>query len=382
MKKVFSMLVIMALCINLMAQGMNFSEDNWETILAKAKAENKIVFVDAYAVWCGPCKWMDANVFSDTKVGEFYNETFINAKIDMEKGEGRDIAKQYKVRAYPTFLFINGDGELVHRGVGGRPVDKFIALGEAANDPTMQLLGLEQQYNKGERGGEFMIRYAAALEDGGMDVAKVSDEYLSALDSYDDKGVMSFIYETTKQSTQKGFSIMADNLEAFSEEFGEDKVIQKVDYAIQRVHFSSLEKMAEMYEKYLPEIAKKLTAKHKMQYYMYARTKEAPKLFFEAAAAYYDEYEADDWTELNAASWHVYETSQDEAEFTKACDWAKKSVEMDANYSNMDTLAALYFKLGKKRKAKKWANKAIASAKENGENAASTKKLLKQIEAL
>ena len=115
---------------------------------------------------------------------------------------------------------------------------------------------------------------------------------------------------------------------------------------------------------------------------MYARTKEAPKLFFEAAAAYYDEYEADDWTELNAASWHVYETSQDEAEFTKACDWAKKSVEMDANYSNMDTLAALYFKLGKKRKAKKWANKAIASAKENGENAASTKKLLKQIEAL
>lgn len=376
------MLVVMALCINLMAQGMNFTEDNWETILAKAKAENKIVFVDAYAVWCGPCKWMDANVFPDTKVGEFYNTNFINAKIDMEKGEGKDIAKKYKVQAYPTFLFINGDGELVHRGVGGRPAADFIALGESASDPTMQLLGLEKQYNDGERGGDFMTRYAAALQDGGMDVAKVADEYLGSLDSYDDKEIMSFIYETTSKPTQKGFAIMADNLEAYYNEFGKAKVMQKIDYALKRAHFSSLTKMAEMYEKYLPEEAERLTARHKMEYYMYARSNDAQEKFFDAAIAYYDKYEADNWNELNAVAWHVYETSDDEAQLKAACAWAEKSVKMDANYANLDTMAAVCFKLGKKRKAKKWANKAIAAAEKSGDDASSTKELLKQIKAL
>lgn len=382
MKKIFSMLVVMALCINLMAQGMNFSEDNWETILAKAKAENKIVFVDAYAVWCGPCKWMDANVFIDEKVGDFYNANFINAKIDMEKGEGPEIAKTYKIQAYPTFLFINGDGELVHKGTGGRPADKFIALGEAASDPTMQLLSLEQQYNKGERSGEFMTRYAAALQDGGMNVAKVSDEYLSSLDSYDDKGVMTFIYETTSLSTQKGFEIMANNLDAYSKEFGKDKAEQKIDFALKRVHFSSLEKMAEMYKKYFPKDAERMIAKHKMEYYMNARSNEAPKKFFEAAVAYYDKYETDNWNELNSVAWRVYEISDDETQLKKACAWAEKSVKLDANLSNMDTMAAVCFKLGKKRKAKKWAKKAIAAGKENNEDVSATKELLKQIEAL
>lgn len=361
---------------------MNFSEDNWETILAKAKAENKIVFVDAYAVWCGPCKWMDANVFIDTKVGEFYNETFINAKIDMEKGEGPEIAKKYNVRAYPTFLFINGDGELVHRGVGGRPADEFMALGEAASDPTMQLLGLEQQYNQGERGGEFMTRYAAALQDGGMDVAKVSDEYLGSLDSYDNEEVMGFIYETTSKPTQKGFEIMADNLTAYYDKFGKKEVQQRMDYALKRAYFNSLEKMAEVYQQYFPEEAEKMIAMHKMEYYMYARSNEAPAKFYDAAVAYFDKYEADDWNLLNTVAWHIYENSDDEAKLKMASEWAKKSVKMDTNYSNMDTLAALYFKMGKKRKAKKWAKKAIALAEKNNEDAAATKELLKQIEAL
>lgn len=382
MKKIFSMLVIMALCINLMAQGMNFSEDNWETILAKAKAENKIVFVDAYTTWCGPCKMMSADVFPDAKVGEFYNANFINAKIDMEKGEGKTIAKTYQVRAYPTFLFVNGDGELVHKGIGYRPTDNFIALGEAASDPTTQLLGLEQQYNKGERGGEFMTRYAAALQDGGMDVAKVSDEYLGTLKSYDNEEVMSFIYETTSKPTQKGFAIMADNLDAYYQKFGKDKVQQRMDYALKRMYFSSMEKMAEVYKQYFPEEADKMIAKHKVEYYMYARSNEAPAKFFEAATAYFENYKSDDWNELNSIAWHIYENSNDEVQLKKACVWAEESVKLDANASNMDTLAAVYFKLGKKKKAKKWAEKAIASAEKNNEDASATKELLKQIEAL
>lgn len=112
--------------------GIQFFQGTWEEAKAKAKAENKLLFVDAYAVWCGPCKWMDANVFSDQKAGSFFNEHFISYKFDMEKGDGPAFARKYAIRAYPTLLFINGDGQEVHRTMGSRSVDTLIELGEEA----------------------------------------------------------------------------------------------------------------------------------------------------------------------------------------------------------------------------------------------------------
>lgn len=382
MKKMFSMLVIMALCLNMMAQGISFTEKNWNDVLAEAKAQNKIVFVDAYTTWCGPCKTMAAMVFPETKVGAFYNATFINAKIDMEKGEGVDIAKKYNVNSYPTFLFINGDGELVHRAAGSRPPEDFIALGEAANDPTMQLMGLEQQYSEGERSANFMTKYAAALGDAGMNVSKVSDEYLSSLTNYDSPDVMDFIYETTERPSQKGFQIMADNLEAYYSIFGKNKVQNKMDYALQQLYFSDLEKMAAAYKQYFPKDANRLIAKHKVSYYVYSNREDAVELFIKAAVDYLDNYETNNWQELNSIAWQFYEVSDDKELLTKAVKWAEKSVKMKSDYMNTDTVAALYFKLENKKKAKKWAEIAIAHAAKSGEDASTTKELLKQIEAL
>ena len=376
------MVVIMALCINLMAQGMDFTTDKWEDILAKAKAENKIVFVDAYATWCGPCKWMDANVFVDSEVGEFYNTNFINAKIDMEKGEGPDIAETYNVRAYPTFLFVNGDGELVHKGVGGREPDRFIALGEAASDPDLQLMSLQKQFEGGERTGEFMIRYANALQDGGMDVGEVVDVYLNSLDSYEGEEVMTFIYEMTSEPTQKGFEIMANNLESFYEMFGKEEVQSRMEYTLKRAYFAIPEMMEVMYNQYFPEDAPRMLALYTMEYHMYSRSSDANEQFYEAAVNYFDKYGSDNWSLLNSAAWFVYENIDGDEEINKAIEWTDKSIEINYTYSNLDTMAALYYKLGKKRKAKKWAEKAIETAKFEREDASSTKQLLKKIKAM
>jgi len=65
--------------------GIEFSKGDWNEILAQAKNENKIVFVDAYTTWCGPCKMMSRDVFPNPRVGAFYNTNFVNAKIDMER---------------------------------------------------------------------------------------------------------------------------------------------------------------------------------------------------------------------------------------------------------------------------------------------------------
>ncbi|MFT5833297.1 MAG: thiol-disulfide isomerase/thioredoxin [Cognaticolwellia sp.] len=375
------MLVVMALCLNMMAQ-MTFNEDDWSSILAEAKAQNKIVFVDAYTTWCGPCKMMSAQVFPDTKVGEFYNSNFINTKIDMEKGEGIDLAKKYNVRAYPTFLFVNGDGELVHRGIGFRPSAAFISLGEAASDPDLQLLGLKNRYKKGEREGTFMINYAAALQDGGMDVSEVSDEYLESVMTYDTPKIMEFIYNTTTKPSQKGFKIMSENLADFYKELGKEKVQSRMEYALQRAYFDDMDKMSAAYKSFFPTDSDRLIAKYKVTYYMYSRDEGANAKFAEAAITYLDKYESGDANELNSIAWHTFETTEDEALLKKACGWAEKSVKLEPSYYNMDTMANICFKLGKKRKAKKWAKKTIVAAEKQGESGAETKELLKQIKAL
>ena len=69
-------------------EGIKFFEGTWEEALTLAKKEHKIIFVDAYTTWCGPCKQMAKDVFTQKEVGDFYNKSFINVKLDMEKGEG------------------------------------------------------------------------------------------------------------------------------------------------------------------------------------------------------------------------------------------------------------------------------------------------------
>lgn len=86
------------------AVGIEFNHGSWAEIVSKAKAENKLIFIDFYTQWCGPCLNMAQNVFTQPEVGEFYNQNFVNAKIDAEHGEGRDLAKKYKIRFYPSYV--------------------------------------------------------------------------------------------------------------------------------------------------------------------------------------------------------------------------------------------------------------------------------------
>lgn len=125
---IFSLSFCLLAMSSLFAQGIQFESGSWADVKAKAKAQNKPIFVDAYAVWCGPCKWMSANSFTDASVGELYNSGFINYKFDMEKGEGPAFAQQQSIRAYPTLLFFSPDGELLKKAEGARDAEGLISL--------------------------------------------------------------------------------------------------------------------------------------------------------------------------------------------------------------------------------------------------------------
>ena len=98
----------------------NFYTGTFDQALKEAVKKKKIVFVDAYTSWCGPCKMMNNSTFKDKAAGEYFNANLISMKIDMEKEEGPAFAMKYGVRAYPTLLFINPKGEVVHKVLGYR----------------------------------------------------------------------------------------------------------------------------------------------------------------------------------------------------------------------------------------------------------------------
>ena len=96
-----------------------FEETGIKAVFQKAREENKLVFIDCYTSWCGPCKKMLKEVFSRKDIGEYMNTRFVNYKQDMEQEEGKELAGKYGVEVYPTFFILDAAGEVRHKMVGG-----------------------------------------------------------------------------------------------------------------------------------------------------------------------------------------------------------------------------------------------------------------------
>ena len=96
-----SIFIFLTFCTaNSQDSGIRFFEGTLAEAQTKAATEKKLIFMDCFTTWCGPCKMLDAQTFSKPEVGEYFNSNFICVKKDMEKGEGKDIAKKYKVSAF------------------------------------------------------------------------------------------------------------------------------------------------------------------------------------------------------------------------------------------------------------------------------------------
>lgn len=163
MKKGIIVLIVALISTTLFSQGIKFEDGSLNEAIEKAKQENKIVFVDCYTTWCGPCKWMSKEIFTNKEVGDYFNQNFVNLKINMEKGEGPGIGKLYNVVNFPTMLFIDTEGTLLHRIVGGKQVDELIGEAQNALDPGKRITTMDAKYNNGEREIKFLLDYFNAL---------------------------------------------------------------------------------------------------------------------------------------------------------------------------------------------------------------------------
>ena len=112
--------------------GIKFHRGTWKEALAAAKKENKLIFLDIYATWCGPCKRLKSTTFSNSRVAKYFNEKFINVTLDGETGDGEILAEKYSITGYPSLFFINAEGNVIAKGDGYMDADELLQLGRSA----------------------------------------------------------------------------------------------------------------------------------------------------------------------------------------------------------------------------------------------------------
>lgn len=164
LKSILTALALVLTAIAANAQGMDFMPEGslFKDAIAKAQKENKMIFLDCYTSWCGPCKALAANVFPDKEVGDYMNPKFVCIKIDMEKGEGPELNRKFEVSAYPTMIIFNKDGKEIGRIVGGGSKELFLSrVKEKSVDTGVD--AMDKRFDDGDRDMQFMMKYVETL---------------------------------------------------------------------------------------------------------------------------------------------------------------------------------------------------------------------------
>lgn len=176
------MMILVCVCCcwqSVFGQGIRFESGSYEEALKKAKSERKLIFMDCYTTWCGPCKVMAEKVFTDPEAGEYFNSRFVNVKMDMEKGEGKELAKQFDIRAYPTLLLIQEDGTVLYKIAGSCSVQTLIERIQEGQDEENSIILLHKKYEAGKMSAREVVQYIRALSEAGEgDDARVVAEKL------------------------------------------------------------------------------------------------------------------------------------------------------------------------------------------------------------
>lgn len=378
MRTLTAFIFMLFLASGAFAGGIEFFQGTWEEALAKAKAEEKVIFVDAYAVWCGPCKMMAKNVFPKEEVGAFYNKHFINMQIDMERGMGLDFAKKYPVRAYPTLFYIDAKGEVVHKAVGAQREEALISIGKRVLDMVDVSADYSAEYEGGNREPELIYKYVRALNKSGKSSLKVSNEYLRAQENLKTPFNLKFILEATVEADSKIFDWLIEYRKQIAALTSEDEVNQRIFDACRAtaqkaIEFRSEFLVEEAIDKMRDHYPERLTAFESqtwMQFYL--ATNNADSYTKEAKKYAKKEIDEDAKELQNLVTEIVKNFEQDDKAMKLAEDIAERAMEVGQNSLYHLIYADVLYRNGNKSEALDIARKALQMAQEEGPTAVRT----------
>ncbi len=254
MKSILTLPLVLITLTALSAQGIEFFHGSWAEAQEKARSEEKLIFVDAFASWCGPCKRMAAAVFPEEKVGTYFNANFICLKIDMEKPENAEFAGKYPVSAYPTLMFLDASGKVVQKEVGAKSVEQLLEFAQKALGRTDKSGDYEKAYNEGKRDPEFLLNYVRALNAAGKSSLKITNEYLNTQKDLTTEINLRFLFEGTVEADSRVFDLLLKNQQKASAVLGQDKVDARIENACKK----TVKKREDLSEELLTEAKTKM----------------------------------------------------------------------------------------------------------------------------
>ena len=356
---------------NATAQGIEFFHGTWAEAQAKAKSDQKLIFVDAFASWCGPCKRMASQVFPDPKVGDYFNSNFVCLKIDMEKPENAEFAGKYPVSAYPTLMVLDSEGKVVLKQVGGTTPDGLIAFGQKATGKQDNSLDYEKSYTDGNRDPQFLLEYVRALNRANKPSLKITNEYLNSQTDLTTPLNLKFILEGAVEADSRVFDLLLKYRNQIAAQEGEEAVKTRINVACKNtvkkaIEFKSEDLLDEAKTKMkagLPERAEEFGYEADLNFY--TATKDAKK-YLKTAQSYQKNTVKNNAAKLYDLVNTVLRAFPDDAKvLDQAEKWAKTAAENGGLPEYYLTLADIYKRQGNSSKARAAAEKALQAAEGN-----------------
>ena len=386
MKQLATLILLCSTSLFLSAGGIEFFHGTFEEAKALAKEQEKLLFVDAYAQWCGPCKRMARDVFTQEEVGAFYNATFINVKMDMENGEGPQFAQKYPVSAYPTLMYIDYDGKLVHKQKGAQQAEGLIQLGKMALRKIDRSGDYAKEYENGNRMPQLVYDYMKALNQAGKPSLKIANDYLRTQEDLTTPFNLQFILEATLSVDSKPYSYLDEYATQIGAAYGRDKFQDRVflaatNTAKKAVRFETkalLDEAQAAVRKHAPARYATFKARTDLDFY---RSGNDQKAYFKACDAFVAAMADQRPKEVNRLAQEISSQHGDDAKcLKKAAAYARTAAETNTRYDFYLTYAQILQRQGKQKEAIAAAETAVSMAEQqDARTAAAAKRFLQQL---
>ena len=363
---ILTIVLVLMVSITNASDGIRFFQGTWEEALLEASTSNKPIFVDFYAEWCGPCKRMSRDIFTDLEVGKYFNENFVSLKIDAENEEQK-LVERVDITAYPTLIFFNPSGEILLKNVGA--IESMELLEKAS---LVKNIGrTTTRYKENPNDINVLNEYLSVIVSSNPDEAsRLAIQYLERLN--DDEKISEASWELIRKYVNDFdsgiFQFVFENKEKYFEEFKgvDDYFLKILDIVISEAIEAEDKSMLNLAYRIEIETRKMIGILEKPEEYyrletdyIFYKNLGNEEMYINTYRQFVEQFMMEDHIDLALAAATLAEEHYISGALDLAVSWALKAVSLHDDWTSNFVVAYVYYKADNYEKARNYARIAL-----------------------